>query len=250
MEFLDEDGDIYVELSPDEQIHISYYENSEESYAITRGSTLTFEKQIRQLWYRLFRIDLYRPSACISLPAGYQGDLTVTTKNGTIHLQGISAAHCLAQSANGSLELKNLALQSLSAGTDNGGLRLSGITAGSVEAETANGSIWLETLTADTVTVSSKRGGLQMADVDAAVLQGETALGEVSFEKLRISQRLELSSHAGNVSGSLYGEQQDFTISARTSLGNCDLPQQTTGGACSLRLSTNLGDISVRFLGK
>ena len=146
--------------------------------------------------------------------------------------------------------MKDLALQSLSVSTNNGGIRLAGITAGSVETETANGSIWLETLTADTVTVSSKRGGLQLADVDATVLQGETALGEVSFEKLRIGQRLELSSHAGNVSGSLYGEQQDFTISARTSLGNCDLPQQTTGGACSLRLSTDLGNISVRFLGK
>ena len=71
--------------------------------------------------------------------------------------------------------------------------------------------------------------------------------GDVSFETLSVGVAVGLTAKDGNISGTLAGGWDDFSISCETKKGECNLPESKPGGAKSLTVQCNNGDVNIAF---
>lgn len=72
--------------------------------------------------------------------------------------------------------------------------------------------------------------------------------GDVSFDKLYVSESLDVTVKNGNITGSVTGGWDDFSITSAIKKGKSNLPAEKTGGSKILKASCNNGDINVEFL--
>lgn len=71
--------------------------------------------------------------------------------------------------------------------------------------------------------------------------------GSLSFEALDAGSSLDLYAKNGDISGTVTGSYDDFTIAAEVKKGSCNLPERKDGGERSLTVSANNGDVSLAF---
>ena len=71
--------------------------------------------------------------------------------------------------------------------------------------------------------------------------------GDVSFGTLSVGVAVGLTAKDGNISGTLAGGWDDFSISCETKKGECNLPESKPGGAKSLTVQCNNGDVNIAF---
>ncbi len=72
--------------------------------------------------------------------------------------------------------------------------------------------------------------------------------GDVSFDKLSVDESLDVTVKNGNITGSVTGGWDDFSIISDSKKGKNNLPAEKTGGSKTLKASCNNGDIKVDFL--
>ena len=72
--------------------------------------------------------------------------------------------------------------------------------------------------------------------------------GDISFDKLAVGNSLQIENKNGNISGSVVGNYDDFTISTESKKGENNLPASKDGGAKTLNVTNNNGDINVEFV--
>lgn len=73
--------------------------------------------------------------------------------------------------------------------------------------------------------------------------------GNISFEKLGVGDAMYLTVKNGDISGTVAGSYDDFAIRSEIKKGECSLPEQKDGGAKTLNVSGNNGDIDIAFTG-
>lgn len=85
-----------------------------------------------------------------------------------------------------------------------------------------------------------------------AMSAGEVSLssngGNISFERLDVSRSLSLDVKNGDISGSLSGSYDDYTIQLDTKKGDCNLFEKTGGGK-TLTVRANNGDVNIDLAG-
>lgn len=72
--------------------------------------------------------------------------------------------------------------------------------------------------------------------------------GDIVFEALDVEKALLLTAKNGDISGTIAGGYDDFAIEAEIKKGNCNLPEHKGGGAKTLNVSCNNGDVSIDFI--
>lgn len=72
--------------------------------------------------------------------------------------------------------------------------------------------------------------------------------GNITFEKLNVGNTLYLEAKNGNISGTVIGGYDDFSITCETKKGESNLPSHTEGGKKSLQVKNNNGDINIQFV--
>ncbi len=72
--------------------------------------------------------------------------------------------------------------------------------------------------------------------------------GSVCFDSLAVGQSITLSSKNGDITGSIVGGYDDFSIACTVKKGDSNLPSSKQGGTKSLFVEANNGDISIDFL--
>lgn len=91
----------------------------------------------------------------------------------------------------------------------------------------------------------------EAVEVASLSVQGVVSLdsngGDLNFEKIGVGNRLELTAKNGNITGSVLGGWDDFSISCEFKKGECNLPQNKEGGDKTLLVNCNNGDIAVTF---
>lgn len=132
-----EDREIEVSLSGDEQVHITYFENSKEYYSISvsDGNVLTMASASNKGWTDYIGVKPPAENRKISLrvPGGLLENLTLSTTNEDISLPALSVTESINLSSNGgSIAFDNLTVGSaLSLTAKNGDI--SGTLTGSYE---------------------------------------------------------------------------------------------------------------------
>lgn len=171
------DRQIEVMLSPDNQVHIEYFENSKEYYdiSVTDNHTLTMTAENDKAW--------------------------------TDYIGGKSAAG----SRKILLQVPDTLLAALKLSTTNEDILL--------PAGTVIGDISL-----------SSQGG------------------NIVLDKLYAEKSINLSAKNGDVTGSIIGSYDDYTISCDSKKGESNLPSSKEGGAKTLTVSNNNGDIDIEFV--
>ena len=71
--------------------------------------------------------------------------------------------------------------------------------------------------------------------------------GDIAFESLEVGSALTLNVKNGDISGTVAGGYDDFTIQSTIKKGECNLPEKKDGGAKTLTVSGNNGDIHIVF---
>ena len=72
--------------------------------------------------------------------------------------------------------------------------------------------------------------------------------GDISFDKLTVGNGLRIENKNGNISGSAVGSYDDFTIFTESKKGESNLPASNEGGAKTLNVTNNNGDIDIAFV--
>ena len=172
-----EDRSIEVALSPDNQVHIQYFENSKEYYQISVSdeNVLTMTSASDKAWNDYIG---GKPAAegrriRLEIPDGLLENVTLSTTNENITLPALAVT---------------------------GEIRLS-----------SNG-------------------------------------GNLSFESLDVGRALTLHAKNGNITGTVAGSFEDFTIRSKIKKGESNLPDEKSGGERTLDISCNNGDVSIEFV--
>ncbi len=71
--------------------------------------------------------------------------------------------------------------------------------------------------------------------------------GNIDFENLDAGSGLTLDAKNGDISGTIAGSYDDFSIQTEMKKGESSLPEQKEGGEKSLNVSCNNGEISIDF---
>lgn len=101
-------------------------------------------------------------------------------------------------------------------------------------------------LTGLNVATTNETISLSSVSAVSAVLNSNG--GDVSFDKLSVSESLDVTVKNGNITGSVTGGWDDFSITSAIKKGKSNLPVEKTGGSKILKASCNNGDINVEFL--
>ena len=72
--------------------------------------------------------------------------------------------------------------------------------------------------------------------------------GDLNFEKIGVGKSLTVTAKNGNITGSVLGGMDDFSITCNYKKGECNLPESKEGGTKSLKANCNNGDIAIQFV--
>ena len=100
-----------ITKSPDEDIHLKYFESQKENYDIKSDGDITITKTTHYRWYDLiFNVNFQNSVFTIQLPENFSGSLKITTNNGSIKVQNIKVDTLTCSTNNGKVTMENLRL--------------------------------------------------------------------------------------------------------------------------------------------
>lgn len=186
---------------------------------------LTVTEAPQQFW---FGFSVQTPAFTLTLPAGEYADISLSTANGNVSARGLKVAGTLAL------------------GSENGNISLSASEAGKASLSTKNGNIAIEDVMAETLSAESALGDIAQAGaLEVGTLTCSTELGDVSLDKALV-QSAQLSSELGDVTAHLSGVREDYSVTVRTEMGECNISSYV-GGARDVTAQTSMGDIFIAF---
>lgn len=102
-------------------------------------------------------------------------------------------------------------------------------------------------LDALTIRTTNEAIGVSTLTVQGAVLLDCNG-GSVDFVQLGVGRSLNVTAKNGNITGSILGGWDDFSIACEIKKGESNLPERKEGGEKSLTVNCNNGDIDIQFI--
>ena len=72
--------------------------------------------------------------------------------------------------------------------------------------------------------------------------------GSIVCEQVSVGKSIDLTAKNGNITGTVCGDRDDFSISCKIKKGNCNLPTSKEGGTKSFTADCNNGNIEIDFI--
>lgn len=270
---LDRNTPVRLERSPDDQIHITYFENQDERYRLSdNGGELRMEKLEHKGWIRfVMNFNLQDTTVVVALPEDYTGNVSLITSNADISARGLSLPGDVSlQTTNAAIRVQELECTGrLRLATTNNAWKLEHVTAAEIEAKatnrsvsatqvhtqgslnlsTTNGAISLEDVSAAACTAQSSNNAIQATEV---VTQGRLELrttnNTIRLERVQPGSSAELVTTNGAIRGSILDRADQYTIESRTTNASNNLPEHFGSGPKRLTARTTNGKIAVDFV--
>ncbi len=211
------DRSVDVVKSNDNEIHITYFDNDKESYAINVSDEKSLimqantDKELKD--YVGLNSDKKLRNIKISVPRGIESGIEIKTSKGDINLSEVNISGTIdAITSNGKIKASNVEIEKrFKLETKNDDINLSNVKVkGSVDATVSNGNL--------------------------------------DIEKVAIEDTLKLKSKNGGINGTIVGSYDVFSISSQASKGKNNLPENKSGGDKKLDVNANNGDIDLKFV--
>lgn len=276
------DDKVHVTAWENERVKFSA-EKTPDALSLSLGADIRWYDQF--IYGFFSQLSSYQYRSIIEIPSSYQGDFTIfcseTTvdlkgfqalrnleiknSNGSIFLESISSSRCFLSTSNSSIICKELKTGEMEAYSSNGGIALEKVTADNVHTGTSNSSIAGKAITAGEITVTNSNGSISLTEINADGLTASTSNSSNHLENVSITgsvilsnsngslgiqqvkaPNIDLSTSNSQIFGVIIGNQQDYSIEAKTSNGDSNLAN-STGGQNRLKVSNSNGDIHVTF---
>ncbi|MDT3496862.1 DUF4097 domain-containing protein [Bacillus toyonensis] len=213
----DIDRSVDVVKSNDNEVHITYFENDKESYAIDISDDKNLimkantNKELKD--YVGLNSDKTHRNVKISVPRGMESGVEIKTSKGDINLSEVNISGFIdATTSNGKIKASNVEIEkSFKVETKNDDINLSNVNVkGSIDATVSNGNLYIA--------------------------------------KVAVEDTLKLQSKNGGINGTIVGSYDVFSISSQAAKGKNNLPENKTGGDKKLDVNANNGDINLKFV--
>lgn len=246
----DSDGYIRVVKSEDADIHIEYYESEKDTYRISDDGDIRFVKKSVHKWFDFFGYrNIPVVGMTVALPENYDADLSLSTSNGKVSADNVTAVEIRLATSNGGLELSGLTCDSLFARTSNGEVEAFALrVAGKAELKTSNGGVNINDIVSAEVIAGSSNGSIDARDVEAPKVTLKTSNNGINVQNIKATREIVLKSSNGSIRGNIAGSMADYNITSETSNGRNNLPSDAHLGDIRLNVDTSNGNIDIDFL--
>ena len=241
--------------SDDGRIHVAYPQREGDGgYTLTvRDGRLELKQPRRSgsvVWFG-FGVELEDADAVLSLPAGWNGDVTLDVSVGDVSGRGVSVGGGLTVSADGgNVTLQDVAASAISVTLGLGDVEGTGWSVdGAAEIMVDGGDADLTDVTAASLTCRAGLGNVTLERAAAESVAASTDGGDVEVSRLQ-ADHIDLRTDMGDVSGTVDGREADYAVTASTGLGDSSLTSHGGETDRTLTVTTDMGDIDVAFLGE
>ena len=248
---------VTLQPSPDGQLQLRCYPGGGYTYdAAVNGTELNIQQRKSGAarlpsWFQInFDWDRGR-TLTLSIPKGYDGDLLLEVDCGSLEIaDGLDFTGALdAKLALGNFSSGNLTAQSVTAQCSAGDITGLGWQIGQyarLAAGTGNVSIE-DSAIGDMLSCETGLGDIFLSQTTVPETTLYTGAGDVGFHGLTASH-IQAASGLGDVEGSIYGAEEDYSVDLGTKLGESNLPTRRGLTDKTLRIDCGAGDIRVKFL--
>ncbi len=244
-------GNLQMVPSPDDKVHILYFESEEEGYSIQEeDGTLEIVYQDRSEFYRrFFDISFQKITMTIQVPEGFAGEVKLHTGNGDVEIKQVTAASAEVCAENGEILLHDFYADSAVLEADNGKITAEGLVlTGDLEARSANGAVEARDVICANARVAADNGALQMEAMTAkGAVEADAQNGAIRVEMLEFSS-CTLQADNGAIRGTLPGKTVEYTIQSVAENGENSLPENLAGGEKQLTVIAKNGRIDIAFV--
>ena len=116
---------------------------------------------------------------------------------------------------------------------------------GSININISCGNVEINNVKLQDLDIENSVGHIDLKGVESDRSKIDATCGNVDFQNLN-SKNIDVNMSIGNISGSLYGNVNDYTIDAIVNLGNCNLQNSKTGFK-KLNIRNTCGNIDINF---
>lgn len=230
------------------------------------GGLLRLTAEEKPAWNFGISIQVSAPQLVLTLPAQAFGDIAIGSDAGKIAVEGVTCGNLLLSADLGDIEAKDVSCTQLTATASAGAVAVYGgecesaqLTAdlGEVRAEDVQcgtltctsqlGSAHIERLQCDRLSVDVKTGDIELEEAGAQSIELSVELGDIDLRQVD-AQELDLAAEMGSIEGTLAGTEKDYTIGVTANMGSSNIADRF-GGTRTLVAATEMGDITITFLG-
>ncbi|WP_407856543.1 DUF4097 family beta strand repeat-containing protein [Enterococcus hailinensis] len=223
----DRNTPIKVVGTAEKQTRIQYAKTRNTKYKIQqKGQELKFVRNRSNWWSpSFFSFGKDQAQVTIEVPQEQLKDLQVETSNAQVSVEKIALATLEIETSNSKVAVADTKADEIEAQTSNGHLELTDLTFNEGSFETSNSKITLKNL-------NFKTG------------EFETTNGAIYLDRLQPKESLVLETSNAKVTGKVIGNQNDFSIDAKTSNAKNNLVKKAAGSK-ELTIRTSNGAIDV-----
>lgn len=230
------------------------------------GGLLRLTAEEKPAWNFGISIQVSAPQLVLTLPAQAFGDIAIGSDAGKIAVEGVTCGNLLLSADLGDIEAKDVSCTQLTATASAGAVAVYGGECESAQLTADLGEVRAEDVQCGTLTCTSQLGSarierLQCEKLSVDVETGDIELEEAAVQSIELSvelgdidlrqvdaQELELAAEMGSIEGTLAGAEEDYTIGVTANMGSSNIADRF-GGTRTLVAATEMGDITITFLG-
>lgn len=234
---IDQDTSLLIEVptSYQQDIFISTTNASIDLQGLKQLQSLTLNTTFGDI-----RLDRVNANGKVKLTSSY-GDLEF--------YNSVLQADAHLSSTFGSIALANVQSEAgIFLDTSNDDIHMDQVTSkGQLEADTTFGKIITSSIQAESASFATTNGAIDLHETfEVDSLQMQASFTDFTFQQLQANQ-IKLSTTNGDITGTIYGNQEEYTIETEISNGTSSLDNQIGISNKTIKASTTFGDCEITF---
>ena len=231
-----------------------------------KDGLLRLTAEEKPAWNFGISIQVSAPQVVLTLPATAFGDISIGSDAGKIAVEGVTCGNLLLSANLGDIEAKDVSCTQLTATASAGAVAVYGAACEGAQLTADLGAVIVEDMQCGALTCTSQLGSarierLQCEKLSVDVETGDIELEEAAVQSIELSvelgdidlrqvdaQELDLAAEMGSIEGTLAGTEEDYTIGVTANMGSSNIADRF-GGTRTLVAATEMGDITITFLG-
>ncbi|MCR5323662.1 MAG: DUF4097 family beta strand repeat-containing protein [Lachnospiraceae bacterium] len=257
-----------------QNVHISYWEcpgKHEYDLNESEGKVSLIRRNIKSILWGIHYLFL-DTTIEVTVPVSFEGNIELNCTSGKIELSDINAENLSSHTTSGAFRASDINLKNKAEiGNTSGSIKINTFSAKDISASTTSGSVNMNGVNAERgIKIHTGSGSIGISDskvsnnidlsdhsgiikIERVVADGDLCAhntsGGVHFNAIDIGGNIVLKSTSGSIKGSIVGNENDYSISSKTTSGINNLRDlnNSMSGRKMLDANTTSGSIKIVF---
>lgn len=231
-----------------------------------KDGLLRLTAEEKPAWNFGFGIQVSSPQVVLTLPATAFGDISIGSDAGKIAVEGVVCGNLLLSADLGDIDAEDVSCDTLQLTANLGDIEAKDVSCTQLTATASAGAVAVYGAACEDAQLTADLGEVRAEDVQCGALTCTSQLGSARIERLQCekltvqvemggiqlqtvdAQELDLAAEMGSIEGTLAGTEKDYTIGVTANMGSSNIADRF-GGTRTLVAATEMGDITITFLG-